>query len=186
MFIPFLFLVYWGSSYLFDSKNFTYKQLPQIKDVLILQATTLFPSLWAIDKLRCDTLNFNILNEAIFILITMVTQEILWYIIHRLFHTRLLYSIVHKKHHEYVNVVAFCTLYSHPLEIIFSNLLPISTSMLLFNHHIYTFYLIFTFATVLSIWDHVSDKTPHSIHHRSPNFNYSYLFMDYIFGTRKI
>jgi len=59
---------------------------------------------------------------VVFILI----EEFGFYYSHRLFHHRRLYKYIHKKHHEWIAPIAIIAIYCHPLEHVFSNLLPLA------------------------------------------------------------
>lgn len=51
-------------------------------------------------------------------------EDILFYWAHRLLHHPSIYPSIHKQHHQYKDTVSIASEYSHPLETIFSNILP--------------------------------------------------------------
>ena len=60
------------------------------------------------------------------------------YTVHRIMHHRFLYKHIHKVHHEYKSTIAIAVFYSHPIEHIFANLLPLPTGVILMRCHIAT------------------------------------------------
>ncbi len=54
-----------------------------------------------------------------------ILEDIIFYTIHRLLHTQFLYKHIHYIHHEWNIPVAMRTLHSHPLEHLFSNVIPV-------------------------------------------------------------
>jgi sterol desaturase/sphingolipid hydroxylase (fatty acid hydroxylase superfamily) len=64
-------------------------------------------------------------------LFCMFIEDFLFYLSHRLLHTKYFYSKIHKFHHEYVETVAISATYSHFLEYILGNILPSSVAPLI-------------------------------------------------------
>jgi sterol desaturase/sphingolipid hydroxylase (fatty acid hydroxylase superfamily) len=64
---------------------------------------------------------FEIFYQIIF---CMIVEDFLFYVTHRVLHHRKLYSIIHKIHHQHQTTVSIASEYSHPIEFIFSSLLP--------------------------------------------------------------
>jgi methylsterol monooxygenase len=65
-----------------------------------------------------------------FIIFT-ASLEVFFYYIHRLFHHPLLYSKIHKIHHQWTVPISISSVYCHPLEQIICNLWPIMSGPIL-------------------------------------------------------
>ncbi len=116
----------------------------------------------------------------------LMISDICNYLMHRLFHTKFLYSY-HKIHHLYQEPHALSGLYVHPLEFILSNYLSMILPMLLFSHQ--EMMIIEHIGVALDIvishtqMDHPSANY-HRLHHLYKKYNYGFFyFSDYIFGT---
>jgi sterol desaturase/sphingolipid hydroxylase (fatty acid hydroxylase superfamily) len=59
------------------------------------------------------------------ILFSMIIEDTCFYWSHRTLHSPKLYSKIHKKHHEFYTSVSYCSVYAHPLEYIFGDVIPV-------------------------------------------------------------
>jgi len=116
--------------------------------------------------------------------------DIPFYICHRIFHTKYLYKY-HKKHHEIKAPVGISALYSHPIDYIFGNLVPVSVPLILFNIDFISLH-VWTFLTIFStVYDShggfVNLSEFHDFHHKYFKFNFgTNFFMDKILNTFKL
>jgi methylsterol monooxygenase len=105
--------------------------------------------------------------------------EMGFYYIHRAFHSKLLYPLFHKQHHEFTAPVGLASTYCTLTEHVFSNLLPNSIGFMIVPHHWSqsTFsFLLLTFGTICT---HSGYNTPwlpsnlkHDFHHFAFNENF--------------
>ena len=132
------------------------------------------------------------LYELLYLLPFFIIEEIFFYLSHRILHYPFFYKHIHKIHHEWVYPIALSCIYSHPLEFIFSNLLPTILCLLLFNNiSIYFYWLWMTIGFINTVLVHAGytrekEYPLHFYHHVSFNYNYGVsLFMDKLMGTHK-
>ncbi|KAK8215255.1 hypothetical protein M8818_002267 [Zalaria obscura] len=116
--------------------------------------------------------------------------EIIFYYGHRLLHHPRFYSRIHKKHHQFTAPIAPTAQYSHPLEHILSNVIPLALPPQILQCHIITFWLflgcaLFETVTVHSGFDFFSGCVRmHDLHHEKFSINYGSLgFLDLAHGT---
>jgi len=64
--------------------------------------------------------------------ISIIVREILFYYIHRVGHLPAVYKWIHKKHHKFTAPISPSAEYAHPVEHLFSNVLPIIAGHTLF------------------------------------------------------
>jgi sterol desaturase/sphingolipid hydroxylase (fatty acid hydroxylase superfamily) len=138
------------------------------------------------------------------VVLAMMLDDGFFHFAHRLMHTKLLYPLIHKRHHEYQATVSVATEYSHPLDFLAGGLISGSLLTLILGEHLH-------FATVLawtmlrtaeSIDGHCGYEFPwcpfrllplsssasyHDFHHSHNVGNYSSLFSfwDTIFNTNQ-
>ncbi|XP_063784435.1 fatty acid hydroxylase domain-containing protein 2 [Pseudophryne corroboree] len=133
------------------------------------------------------TFHWVLLELSIFGLI----EEILFYYSHRLFHHPTLYKHIHKQHHEWTAPVGVVSLYAHPLEHIFSNMLPSMVGPMLMGSHVATVMLWFSLALFITTISHCGYHLPflpssefHDFHHLKFNQCYGVLgVFDRLHGT---
>eukprot|EP01027_Heterolobosea_sp_BB2_P019429 GEZU01027269.1.p2 GENE.GEZU01027269.1~~GEZU01027269.1.p2 ORF type:complete len:171 (+),score=24.25 GEZU01027269.1:371-883(+) len=71
----------------------------------------------------------------------MLAEDLLFYFSHRLLHTPFLYRHVHHVHHRTTNTFSLASEYAHPVEIVFSNILPVVLPAYLLRVHLFTYLL---------------------------------------------
>lgn len=117
------------------------------------------------------------------------SEEVLFYYAHRFFHeNKRAYAMIHKKHHEWKSPVALVAIYCHPVEHVLCNMIPMITSLVLADMHVYLITLLFLVGLSHTcgvhsgyFWD---DDGMHDYHHEAFNYNYGVSgILDWIHGT---
>ena len=134
--------------------------------------------------------------EIFYLIPFLIIEEIIFYWSHKILHIPYFYKNIHKIHHEWVYPIALSCIYSHPLEFVFSNLLPTILTMLGFSYlnipisiYFYWFWGLIGFTN--TVWVHSGYSRSkqydlHFYHHISFNYNYGIsLFMDKLMKTNK-
>jgi len=125
----------------------------------------------------------------------VIGNELIFYYGHAAFHSKALYKRVHKIHHEFSAPVALVATYCHPLEMLVSNILPLTLTGFLMQTHLYTFAVWGVFAILgtqlhhsgyhwpfIPSWDEQPDF--HDFHHGNFTSNFGSIgFLDAIHGT---
>ncbi|XP_067012741.1 fatty acid hydroxylase domain-containing protein 2 isoform X2 [Anabrus simplex] len=123
--------------------------------------------------------------------IHILMEEIGFYYSHRLLHSRYLYRYIHKRHHEWTAPIAVTAIYCHPIEHIFSNLLPPFLGVFLMGSHVATAWLWFSLAILSTLNAHSGYHLPffpspeaHDFHHLKFNNCFGVLgVLDRLHGT---
>lgn len=123
--------------------------------------------------------------------VCILVEEFGFYYSHRVLHSKRIYKYIHKQHHLWTAPVAVTAIYAHPIEHIFSNMLPPFLGVLICRSHIATAWLWFTMAYLSTLNAHSGYHFPffpspeaHDFHHLKFNYNFGMLgLLDRIHGT---
>jgi methylsterol monooxygenase len=121
----------------------------------------------------------------------ILVEEVLFYYSHRLLHTKWFYGRFHKIHHQWNAPIAVSALYCHPVEHVFSNLLPLMVGPFIMGSHLAVMWVWFSMAVLNTLHVHSGYHLPflpspesHDFHHLRFNENFGVLgLMDYLHGT---
>ena len=90
----------------------------------------------------------------------MLVEEVMFYYSHWMLHHKKVYKYIHKQHHEWTASVGLTSLYAHPVEHIFSNILPPAVGPLLLGSHVATSWLWFCLALTSTLNSHSGYHLP--------------------------
>jgi sterol desaturase/sphingolipid hydroxylase (fatty acid hydroxylase superfamily) len=139
---------------------------------------------WKNRSINFDYFGLNILVE---LCIIFFFTDFLFYVLHRLFHCKCLYRF-HKKHHKINKPVGMSALYMDPIDMYFSNMIPVSLPFTLLSSPIEICYI----WTIISIVETItcshngynSLSEFHDYHHKLFNVNYGTTgIWDKLFGS---
>lgn len=125
------------------------------------------------------------------IAVLILVEEIGFYYSHRALHSKFVYKYIHKKHHEWTAPIAVTAIYAHPIEHIFSNLVPVFAGLFIMGSHIATAYLWYSLAILATLHSHSGYHLPflpspefHDYHHLKFTQNFGVLgVLDRLHGT---
>lgn len=123
------------------------------------------------------------------IILWLVVTDFWFYVLHRLFHTKILYRY-HRVHHDYSYTFGMGAIYAHPVDFLFTNLFPVGFPILFFNIPYYHAMIITIFSTCYTtVISHGGYKINacrgHLIHHVKRKHNYGLLIFDRVLGTHQ-
>jgi methylsterol monooxygenase len=120
------------------------------------------------------------------LIVCVVAEEVCFYYLHRLFHTKMLYRL-HKIHHEFTSPSALTTAYAHPIEHVVCNLLPLFAGPLLVRPPLTTWMMWWMAAIASTMISHSGytwlNSGHHDAHHRLQNVNFGLGMLDRLHGT---
>jgi fatty acid hydroxylase domain-containing protein 2 len=176
--------------------------------VLFNQCCVFLPGLWAMQWFftRVDLLPWrtgvraspelpSLLEVVVTFGIALVVEEPLFYYSHKLLHWRVLYKRIHKMHHAYHAPHSLASLYAHPLEALFCNLLAMNLPLFICNFHLLTCFVAIVLGWASSLVGHCGYEIPvlswmvpkgnfHDLHHEHSTGNYGTAgWLDRLVGT---
>ena len=122
------------------------------------------------------------------LLIAQYTGNPLFYFVHRLCHKYKFLYRFHIVHHEFKEPIGICAVYTHPIDYIFANLIPLGITPFALGMDIHTLSLLTimgAYKTVKEEHSNYSDNRHHLNHHKYFNCNYGEGWLDTLFGTIK-
>ncbi|XP_064405935.1 fatty acid hydroxylase domain-containing protein 2-like isoform X2 [Halichondria panicea] len=123
--------------------------------------------------------------------VCLLVIEVLFYYAHRLFHAPILYKRIHKLHHDWIAPVSVGSIYCHPIEYVFSNLLPVVIGPCVTGSHVTVAWFFYTVVIFFTTLNHCGYHFPflpsnefHDFHHAKFNECYGSLgLLDYLHST---
>ena len=94
------------------------------------------------------------------LIICMLVLEVMFYYSHWMLHNKRVYKYIHKQHHAWTASISLASLYSHPVEHICSNLLPLTMGPLLLGSHVVTAWLWYILAISSTMNSHSGYHLP--------------------------
>jgi len=142
-------------------------------------------------------------SQLFTLLFIVVFDEVTFFYSHWALHSKIfgvnLYTAIHKTHHEFVAPVGLVASYCHPIEMLVSNVLPLTAGGALIGSHSFTV-LVWVMCAVLGTqFHHCGYRWPwlipfelehnpdfHDFHHQKFNSNYGLMgWLDFLHGTDK-
>lgn len=140
-----------------------------------------------------NDLSFNF-KEFTYILLWIISDEILFFFCHKTLHNKYIYKYIHKYHHKYKITNSLTSFYAHPIDQTIVNIcfLFVPFIMLYYSNikiSIFCIYFFILEASITFINSHHTIKDNENldnlIHHKKINYNYgNFYLLDKLYGTR--
>ncbi len=203
---PFLchFVPYWSLCYIFylldlkylDSNHINWTKYSKAAiGSLINQFTIYLPMLYITEPYYINAVNNSVADSNIVSIIKIFCiinfANLLFYIVHRLLHTTVLFNMIHYMHHQFIEPIAVASLYAHPIEHLFANTLAFFIPFFLIGTTYICSLIFIIIGTTITILSHVNyniifSYNDHIVHHRLFKYNFGFGgYIDKIFNTWK-
>jgi len=160
------------------------RALPLVSLNLIIVSYYIFYFFYSFYKPR----EYSIFFMTRDVIISHFASGLLFYSSHKLFHkSKFLYKF-HIVHHEFNYPVGIRAVYTHPIDYIFGNVLPLGITPFLLGTDIYTMSILTilgSFKTIVEEHSTHTNNRHHLNHHKYYNCNYGSILLDTLFGTIK-
>jgi sterol desaturase/sphingolipid hydroxylase (fatty acid hydroxylase superfamily) len=143
--------------------------------------------------------------------IVLIVNDTMFYMGHRLLHTKTLYRLVHKQHHSYVATKSIASEHAHPAEQVLTAYIPFLAGLILTKAHFHVVFIWF-FCRLIQVYEAHSGyyfgsvdvargyklnvslflggyphgAALHDFHHTRNIGGFGWDFLDYIFGTMDV
>ncbi|KAL2835437.1 hypothetical protein BJY01DRAFT_223719 [Aspergillus pseudoustus] len=108
----------------------------------------------------------------------VILFDVVFYILHRLMHTRLLYGRIHSRHHLAHIPSPFAVVHAHPLDYLLTQAFPVMALVRLLNAHAVTMVIVGSSGLLAAMYSHSGDLMgvmSHRKHHRQPTKHFGVL-----------
>ena len=169
------------------SKNELLKNYKIIIPTVFFNLTIIYPFFYFFMYYH-SLIKYNNYYFVINFLLWLFTTDILFYSIHRLFHTKKLYFL-HSKHHSFKYTHGIGAIYASFPDFFFANIIPISVPLYLFSiPYEYCKYIVIfsSFTTVFLSHSGFRFFKNHLIHHIKSRVNYGIFLTDRILNTKYV
>ena len=129
---------------------------------------------------------FNLLWCGICLILNIYLPNPLFYFSHRYFHSNKTLYEYHRVHHEFKIPIGMASAYTHPIDFIFGNMVPLGLPLILLQCDVYTILILLVlgnYSTIVEEHSNYSSHNHHLLHHIYSNCNYGDTMIDTIMGT---
>jgi len=129
---------------------------------------------------------FSLLRSALIIILSKYLSNILFYLFHRYSHQNKFLFQYHRVHHYYSLPIGMRAAYTHPIDFVFFNMVPLGITPFLLGADSFTIvFLIINGIYITIVKEHstTEEENHHMIHHKYSNCNYGEVWVDKLMGT---